>query len=110
MTGKCESTRVREYESATALSGVLGVTLPFNALAQLRAALYGEYPHLARLGEVSGADAETIRILSRAAGRPPKVEFVSPVSDFYLTNPIARASTLMAECSQLAIGLKHAAE
>ena len=28
--------------------------------------------------------------------------FVSPVKDFYLTNPIARASAVMAECSALA--------
>jgi len=27
---------------------------------------------------------------------------VSPVGDFYLTNPIARASAIMAECSKLA--------
>jgi NADH-quinone oxidoreductase subunit G len=28
--------------------------------------------------------------------------FRSPVEDFYLTNPIARASAIMAECSALA--------
>jgi NADH-quinone oxidoreductase subunit G len=27
---------------------------------------------------------------------------VSPVADFYMTNPIARASATMAECSKLA--------
>ncbi len=32
------------------------------------------------------------------AGEP----FASPVADFYLTNPIARASGVMAECSALA--------
>jgi hypothetical protein len=29
--------------------------------------------------------------------------FKSPVTDFYLTNPIARASKTMAECSRLAL-------
>ena len=34
-----------------------------------------------------------------------------PVADFYLTNPIARASAIMAECSALAAGrLASAAE
>ena len=32
--------------------------------------------------------------------------FASPVKDFYLTNPIARASGVMAECSALARSLK----
>ena len=30
--------------------------------------------------------------------------FVSPVRDFYMTNPIARASVVMAECSALHSG------
>jgi NADH-quinone oxidoreductase subunit G len=30
-----------------------------------------------------------------------KAAFASPVKDFYLTNPIARASAVMAECSAL---------
>ena len=36
------------------------------------------------------------------AGALDPAPFVSPVSDFYLTNPIARASVTMAECSKLA--------
>jgi NADH-quinone oxidoreductase subunit G len=31
-----------------------------------------------------------------------KAPFASPIEDFYLTNPIARASAVMAECSALA--------
>jgi NADH-quinone oxidoreductase subunit G len=30
--------------------------------------------------------------------------FASPISDFYLTNPVARASRTMAECSALRAG------
>jgi NADH-quinone oxidoreductase subunit G len=42
---------------------------------------------------------------------PGDAAFVSPVEDFFLTNPIARASAVMAECSALARGhLKQAAE
>jgi NADH-quinone oxidoreductase subunit G len=32
------------------------------------------------------------------------VPFKASVEDFYLTNPIARASAVMAECSRLASG------
>jgi NADH-quinone oxidoreductase subunit G len=40
-----------------------------------------------------------------------KSAFASPVKDFYLTNPIARASAIMAECSSLARkGFAQAAE
>jgi NADH-quinone oxidoreductase subunit G len=33
-----------------------------------------------------------------------RAPFASAVVDFYLTNPIARASAIMAECSKLARG------
>jgi NADH-quinone oxidoreductase subunit G len=32
------------------------------------------------------------------------------IGDFYMTNPIARASAIMAECSQMQLGFKQAAE
>ena len=34
--------------------------------------------------------------------------FESPIADFYLTNPIARASSVMAECSQLYVASEKA--
>ena len=37
-------------------------------------------------------------------------QLTSPINDFYLTNPIARSSAIMAECSQMQAGLKQAAE
>jgi NADH-quinone oxidoreductase subunit G len=46
-----------------------------------------------------------------AVGEPGQVEdsaFKSPIDDFYLTNPIARASVTMAECSaSLAASAAH---
>ncbi|MCD7060904.1 NADH-quinone oxidoreductase subunit NuoG [Pelagibacterium xiamenense] len=93
-----------------ALSGVLGVTLPYDSLTALRAALYAEFPHLARLdGIAAGRPADVVR-LARDAAPKKSYALVSPVTDFYLTNPIARASAVMAECSQLMAGLKQAAE
>jgi NADH-quinone oxidoreductase subunit G len=93
-----------------ALSGVLGTPLPFNSLNDLRRSLYAEYPHLARLDVQQAGDVAGVRILAGAAVKTKAARFPSPVTDFYLTNPIARASAVMAECSQLALGLRQAAE
>lgn len=94
-----------------ALSDVLGKKLPFDSLAALRSVLYSEYPHLAAIDQIEAGDPADIRKLANASGSVEKTAFVSPVKDFYLTNPIARASAVMAECSALAkSGFKQAAE
>ena len=85
-----------------ALSDVLGRKLPFDSLAQLRAALYAEYPHFAEIDMISTGDSGAIAAIAKKAGRMNKSAFASAVKDFYLTNPIARASAVMAECSALA--------
>ena len=82
-----------------ALSDTLGKRLPFDSLPQLRAKLYATHPHLGRLDAVERAGAPD---LSGLAGDTDRAPFRSPVRDFYLTNPIARASRVMAECSALA--------
>jgi NADH-quinone oxidoreductase subunit G len=87
-----------------ALSEVLGVKLPWDSLAQLRAKLYSAYPHLAAVDSVSSGSVADVATLAEAGGAMNVWAFVSPVKDFYLTNPIARASRTMAECSALASG------
>jgi NADH-quinone oxidoreductase subunit G len=78
-----------------ALSDVLGKTLPFDNLSQLRSAIAAEVP---RLG-VAGLSA--VDPLPAFTGAAPSVsgEIVYPVEDFYLTNPIARASPTLQRCS-----------
>lgn len=94
-----------------ALSDVLGRKLPFDSLPQLRAKLYSEFPHLARIDQVAAGNADDVAKVAKLAGRLNKGSFTSPVKDFYLTNPIARASAVMAECSALAKnGFRQAAE
>ena len=94
-----------------ALSDVLGHRLPFDSLAALRAKLYEEHPHLAAVDAIAPGDPKDVVALAGLGGRLRKAPFASPVKDFYLTNPIARASAVMAECSALARGeLKQAAE
>jgi NADH-quinone oxidoreductase subunit G len=85
----------KEWSILRALSDVLGKTLPFDDLHQLRAAIGAEYPHLVQPG-LSAVDP-----LPAFAGAAPAVS--GPVAywieDFYLTNPIARASPTMQRCS-----------
>jgi NADH-quinone oxidoreductase subunit G len=85
-----------------ALSDVLGKKLPFDSLNALRAALYAQFPHFAEVDEVAPVDIAAISTLASRADAMQAASFASPIKDFYLTNPIARASKVMAECSSLA--------
>jgi NADH-quinone oxidoreductase subunit G len=87
-----------------ALSDVLGRKLPYDSLAQLRQTLFKAHPHLHRVDQVAAGDAADITELAARGSSPDKAVFGSAVDDFYLTNPIARASVIMAECSVLAEG------
>jgi NADH-quinone oxidoreductase subunit G len=89
-----------------ALSEVLGATLAFDNLDQLRAKLYETVPHLARIDAVEPADPAALAELAKVQGDMAGTPFASPVSDYFLTNPIARASRIMAECSALRAGLR----
>lgn len=94
-----------------ALSDVLGKKLPFDSLQALRKQLHGEFPHLAHIDEIAAGNFADLDRVALVAGKLDKGAFVSPVKDFYLTNPIARASAVMAECSALAKnGFQQAAE
>ncbi|MGN6286326.1 MAG: NADH-quinone oxidoreductase subunit NuoG [Afipia sp.] len=92
-----------------ALSDVLGKKLPYDSLGQLRQALFKAVPHMLRLEHVTAAEAAGIGALAKRGGNPDKTAFKSAIADFYLTNPIARASAVMAECSRLASGQTLAA-
>jgi NADH-quinone oxidoreductase subunit G len=94
-----------------ALSDVLGKKLPFDSLQQLRAALYRDHPHFAEIDRIAAGDPADVARLASAGGRLNKSALTSSVADFYLTNPIARASAVLAECSAMARGgFKQAAE
>ena len=78
-----------------ALSAVLNVKLPFDSLNSLRAELYKEFPEMNNFDQVrvnSGKDLKQ-KVLGKAT-------FKYAISDHYLTNPIARASEVMAELSK----------
>jgi len=77
-----------------ALSGELGAVLPYDTLAQLRKVLVKDVPHLKLIDQVPQNKWTPL-----ARGPLGKADFRLAIKDFYLTNPIARASALMAELS-----------
>lgn len=94
-----------------ALSASLGKPLPFDSLSALRRELYAAYPHFAAVDTVAQSDRAGLAKLAGQGGATDKAGFTPAVADFYTTNPIARASAVMAECSALASGrMRQAAE
>ncbi|MEO1920127.1 MAG: NADH-quinone oxidoreductase subunit NuoG [Paracoccaceae bacterium] len=84
-----------------ALSAELGTALPYNSLNELRAAMFKDFPHLAAIDEVP--------VNAWKAAAPKKLgsgSFTNAVTNFYQTNPIARASSVMAAMAQLAASQK----
>ena len=93
------------------LSDNLGRKLDYDSLAGLRQALFKAHPHLMRIDQIEPGGADDVRKLVAGGSAFDKMPFKSAVTDFYLTNPIARASAIMAECSSLAAGrMPQAAE
>jgi NADH-quinone oxidoreductase subunit G len=87
-----------------ALSDVLGKKLPYDSLAILRQALYKAHPHMMRIGQIAPGEAADVQKLAALGGSADKSPLLSSIADFYFTNPIARASAVMAECSAIAHG------
>ncbi|WP_407966092.1 NADH-quinone oxidoreductase subunit NuoG [Bartonella sp. C271] len=91
-----------------ALSDVLNKKLPFDSLSQLRQNLFNDFPHLCAIDNIAPSCINDLKALSSQIIVLNPQKFTSMIKDFYLTNPIARASAVMAECSSLA--KSHTAE
>ena len=76
-----------------ALADALGVSVGFDSFEQLRAAMIAEVPALG----VEGLADYGSKLPKGKAGANGVIAY--PVKDFYLTNPIARASETMQRCS-----------
>lgn len=90
-----------------ALSDLFGNTLPYDSADALREKLQEEVPTFAGLNFAPGhAGAEALKTQIDASGTPSSADFAPTIDDFYFTNPIARASKTMAECSSLQMRLE----
>ena len=90
-----------DWKIIRALSGVLGQSLPFNTVNELRAKMFATCPHLAMLDQILPADSSAIETLAAKGGKTGRKRFGETLTDFYLTNPIARASEIMADLSAI---------
>ena len=87
-----------DWKIMRALSEILGKTLPFNTLEELRTALFKEVPHFAALDKITPAKWQW------GAAPHSKIstdKFIYPVQNFYMTDPISRNSRTMAQCMEL---------
>jgi NADH-quinone oxidoreductase subunit G len=86
-----------------ALSEQLGHKLPYDDLTALRAAIVKQAPHFAETGKAP-VHADTAASTWTSIGTEGRLErtqaLTAAISDYYFTNPIARASETMAKCSQ----------
>lgn len=90
-----------DWSIIRALSEPLGHKLAYDNLGMLRRRMLQLAPHFAAVDKLTPAAWGAFG----TAGAVSDAPFVSAVADFYLTNPIARASATMAECSAIARGI-----
>ena len=90
-----------DWTIVRALSASIGQTLPYDTLSQLRAAMYKAAPQLAALDSIETRAVSGLQTLTKLSGSLSPESFRETVSDFYLTNPVARASAVMAGMSAL---------
>jgi len=97
-----------------ALSGHMKRELPYDNLEQLREKLMADHPAFSGVNYI--AEPAEDYVFDPAsfgeAGKVSSAPFKCPIEDFYMTNPIARSSKVMAECSEVAASaqVKEAAE
>ena len=92
-----------------ALADALGVTVGFDSFAELQARMIAAVP---ALGEEGLAEYGALPKADSSAKAEGEITGY-PVKDFYLTNPIARASAVMQQCSDEllhGVDVKEAAE
>ena len=83
-----------------ALMSILDINVPYDDLDSLRLHMAQHMPHFAHIGEIA-ADIPMPKVKGGAGGSAIKNDpFPVLLSDFYLSNPIARASSIMAACSR----------
>ena len=82
-----------------ALSDVLGKTLPYDNIGELRAEMAQQAPVLGQIDIVSPSSWGDFGVLGEMADAP----FKSPVENFYMTDPISRVSETMAACTEVLV-------
>ena len=107
MEGRAQSGRLASFAPGDAredwtilraLSGVLGQTLPFENIGELRQAMVAAVPTMGALGVVEAASDWSVPGVEGEASDAP---YVLPVQNYYMTCPTSRNSEVMAECTDV---------
>ncbi|MBP2291074.1 NADH-quinone oxidoreductase subunit NuoG [Azospirillum rugosum] len=85
-----------DWKILRALSELLGTKLPYDSLPQLRQRMVEVNPVFGKVGSVVPAPWGSFG----SAGALDAAPFVSPVANYYMTDPISRASVTMARCTE----------
>ncbi|MBT3702752.1 MAG: NADH-quinone oxidoreductase subunit G, partial [Alphaproteobacteria bacterium] len=88
-----------------ALSERLGQTLSYDSLPELRARMVEIAPQLAAIDEIAASDWGDFG----TAGDLSSDDLALADTDYYLSNPVCRASDTMAECSDLKLNTAEGA-
>jgi len=92
-----------DWKIVRALSEVLGFTLPYDSLREVRLRLAQVAPHLSGVDQREKPTMTSVGLSAMAAAhkgaQPSSAPFSPIIKDYYLTDPISRASQTMAKCS-----------
>jgi NADH-quinone oxidoreductase subunit G len=94
-----------DWKILRALSEVLGRRLPYDNLAQIRQRLAGLHPSFAKPDQIVPAEWGPFGTPGPMSG----AAFVYPIDNYYMTDPISRASLTMAQCTEEFIRAPHRA-
>lgn len=94
-----------DWKIIRALSEVVGARLPYDNLTQLRRRMGEISPNLTRYGDVEEANyfKQAVELAKLAQAKPADAPLdvkQKVLEDFYITDPISRASPTMAKCVQ----------
>ncbi len=92
-----------DWTIVRALSGVLGEVLPYDNLGELRQRLIQDNPVFAAVDQIEPAQWGAFG----EAGPLDPAPLASPIRNYYMTDPISRASETMAQCTAALIDRNH---
>lgn len=94
-----------DWQILRALADVLGKSLPYNTLAQVRARLAEVNPIFGKMERITDAAWQGF---GKAAPADNRTGLTSGIDNFYMTDPITRASKVMAQCTASMSELQNA--
>jgi NADH-quinone oxidoreductase subunit G len=90
-----------DWKILRALSAACGKTLPYDSLDELRLALNKAHPGFMAIDQIEAADWAAFQAVDLGTGSMDEgAAFASPIENFYMTDPISRASATMAACTE----------